>query len=129
MDWSIVTVAAIGIIAPVVTTFMNNSHHIKLKKIEMANENYVENLIHQRNLVEKFLEEINKDLSLDSYRYLNKLIPYITVEELENLKSLIDNSSTTHINSLSTSLLKNPEYSVALNAIKRLANKEQLDKR
>lgn len=129
MDWSIVTVAAIGIIAPVVTTFMNNRHHIKLKKIELANRNYVDNLIHQRNLVEKFLEEINKDLSLDSYRYLNKLIPYITVEELENLKSLLDNSSVKDTDSLAAGLLKNPEYSVALNAIKRLANKEQLDKR
>lgn len=129
MDWSIVIVAAIGIIAPVVTTFMNNRHHIKLKKIEMANKNCVENLIHQRDLVEKFLEEINNDFSLDSYGYLNKLIPYITVEELENLKSLIDNSSSDYTSSLATSLLKNPEYSVALNAIKRLANKEQLDKR
>lgn len=54
-----ITVPAIlvitSIIAPIVTTILNNRHQLKLKRLELKEKRYAESVVYQRQLFENYL--------------------------------------------------------------------------
>ncbi|XJS09882.1 hypothetical protein ACF3NG_06965 [Aerococcaceae bacterium WGS1372] len=94
MDYSNWIIALAAIIAPVITTFINNRHNQKLKRIEIEQENIKNSKLHIRQLAENFIEslyevnemyysddpEVLKKIESVLFRRYNLLAPYIPYE-------------------------------------------------
>lgn len=80
MDLSVISIAVsisvslAAIISPGIVTWMNNRHQLKIKKMELLQEQFEKNTLHEREIWENYLIEND---STSATKQLEEMIPKI----------------------------------------------------
>lgn len=53
-------VALAAVISPIFTAIINNRYQLKLKKLDLAHQNYENNILYQRNIFECYLKFVGR---------------------------------------------------------------------
>lgn len=110
MDLSVISIAVsisvslAAIISPGIVTWMNNRHQLKIKKMELLQEQFEKNTLHEREIWENYLKYTghvvfkNKTESRQSYgEYYFKALLYAPDDirnDMTAINYLIENDST-----------------------------------
>ena len=94
------TVAIVSCFSPFITAYLNNKHLLRIKELEIGQENFKLNNLHKRELFETYLSATSKFMIInekqntitddDSLKILtayNMILPYIPKDKAEFFRS------------------------------------------
>ena len=111
-----VIVALAAIISPVLTSFINNKHQLKLKRLELEQQKYEQTVMYKRNIFENYLKGVSGishySTTKENWSYYSENYPLAFMylpPEVQKKMSLINN------------LIRNSQYQELIKHIDELS--------